>query len=74
MVSSLAPDGASLNFSSRLGGSDSSGHAVDTRPWALILDAAGGVYVSGMTQSAYLPVAPGALHAVFLVIPIITSS
>lgn len=62
-ITSLAPDGASLNFSSRLGGSDSSGHAADTRPWAVTVDTAGNVYVSGMTQSPYLPVTPGALNA-----------
>jgi hypothetical protein len=62
-VASLTPDGASLNFSSRLGGTDSDGHAAFTNPGGLAVDAAGDVYVSGTTQSAYLPTTSGALNA-----------
>ena len=62
-VTSLAPDGASLNFSSRLGGTDSQGHSATTFPGGVTTDSSGNVYVSGTTQSAYLPVSPGALNA-----------
>ncbi len=62
-VVSLAPDGASLNFSSRLGGTDSQGHSAPTFPGAVTVDGSGDVFVSGVTQSSYLPVTSGALHA-----------
>jgi Beta-propeller repeat len=62
-VASLAPDGASLNFSSRLGGTSSQGISGATFPGGVTTDASGNVYVSGMTQSPYLPVTSGALNA-----------
>jgi hypothetical protein len=62
-VTSLAPDGASLNFSSRLGGTDSQGHSATTFPGSVTTDSSGNVYVSGTTQSAYLPVTSGAMNA-----------
>ncbi len=65
-VTSLAPDGASLNFSSRLGGTDNAGHSPVTFPGAVAVDSNSGVYVSGTTQSQYLPVTPGALHSAYV--------
>jgi len=62
-VTSLAPDGASLNFSSRLGGTNSQGTSASTLPGGVAVDASGNVYVAGTTESAYLPVTPGALNA-----------
>ena len=61
-ISSLSPDGASLNFSSRLGGSSDYYHAAGTLPAAVATDLSGNVYVSGITESPYLPVTPGALN------------
>jgi hypothetical protein len=57
-VTSLAPDGASLNFSSRLGGTNSQGTSASTLPGGVAVDASGNVYVAGTTESAYLPVTP----------------
>ena len=62
-VTSLAPDGASLNFSSILGGTDSQGVHGDTYPGAIAVDASGNVYVAGTTESDTLPVTSGALNA-----------
>ncbi len=62
-VTSLAPDGASLNFSSRLGGASSAGTSATTLPGGVAVDASGNVYVSGITESPYLPVTAGALNA-----------
>jgi hypothetical protein len=50
-VTKLAPDGASLVFSTYLGGSSEENVA------AIALDAAGGVYLTGSTQSADFPLA-----------------
>jgi hypothetical protein len=62
-VISLASDGASLNFSSRLGGSNSQGTSASTFPGGVTTDVSGNVYISGTTQSSYLPVTSGALNA-----------
>src|SRR5579871_1486333 len=62
-VTSLAPDGASLNFSSRLGGTSTQGTSASTYPGAVAVDSLGNVYVSGTTESSYLPVTSGALDA-----------
>jgi Abnormal spindle-like microcephaly-assoc'd, ASPM-SPD-2-Hydin len=62
-VASLAPDGASLNFSSRLGGSSSQAISGTTLATAVTTDATGNVYVSGTTESPSIPVTPGALNA-----------
>ena len=62
-VTSIAPDGASLNFSSRLGGSASLGQAALTYGEAVAVDPSGNVYVTGTTESSYLPVTSGALNA-----------
>jgi hypothetical protein len=64
-IVSLAPDGASLNFSSRLGGRDSStsgGGPGPTYPNGLALDAQNSIYVTGTTASSYFPITSGALH------------
>jgi len=62
-VTSLAPDGSSLNFSSLLGGTSTQGKSAVTYPGAVAVDASGNVFVSGVTQSPNLPVTPGALDA-----------
>jgi hypothetical protein len=62
-VASLTPDGASLNFSSRLGGTNSQGQGSFTNPGGLAVDTSGDVYVSGTTESAYLTATSGALNA-----------
>jgi len=62
-VTSLSPDGASINFSSRLGGTNSQGTSAPTFPGGVAVDASGNVFVAGTTESAYLPVTPGALDA-----------
>ncbi len=62
-ITSLSPDGSALNFSSRLGGTSAQGTSASTFPGALAVDAAGDVFVSGTTESSYLPVTSGALHA-----------
>jgi hypothetical protein len=61
-IVSLAPDGASFNFSSRLGGSGSS-NGGPTYPNGLALDGQNNIYVAGTTASPYFPVTSGALHA-----------
>jgi centrosomal CEP192-like protein/ASPM-SPD-2-Hydin domain-containing protein/HYDIN/CFA65/VesB family protein/beta-propeller repeat-containing protein len=60
---SLTPDGSGLNFSSRLGGSSSSSTSALVYPESLATDSNGNVYAAGLSQSAYLPVTPGALNA-----------
>jgi hypothetical protein len=62
-VTSLSPDGASINFSSRLGGTNSQRTSASTFPGGIAVDASGNVFVAGTTQSAYLPVTSGALDA-----------
>ena len=62
-VTSLTPDGSSLNFSSRLGGSSSVSTSASVYPQSLTTDSTGNVYVAGLSQSPYLPTTPGALQA-----------
>ncbi len=62
-VTSLTPDGSSLNFSSRLGGSSSVSTSATVYPQSLATDLNGNVYVAGSSQSPYLPTTPGALQA-----------
>jgi hypothetical protein len=62
-VTSLSPDGSSLNFSSLLGGTSIQGTSASTYPGGIAVDRSGNVFVAGTTQSAHLPVTPGALDA-----------
>ena len=59
-VASIAPDGASLNFSSTLGGGAASSN---TYVIAVATDTAGNAYVSGSTDSPLIPQTTGALNA-----------
>jgi Abnormal spindle-like microcephaly-assoc'd, ASPM-SPD-2-Hydin/Beta-propeller repeat len=58
-VASIAPDGASLNFSSILGGGAASSN---TYVVAVATDTAGNAYVSGSTDSPLIPQTTGALN------------
>jgi hypothetical protein len=62
-VTSLAPDGASLNFSSTLGGNGSENGAGPTYASGVATDASGNVYVGGTAGSPIFPVTDGALNA-----------
>jgi hypothetical protein len=62
-LTSLTPDGSSLNFSSRLGGSSSVSSSATVYPESVTTDSAGNVYVAGLSESSYLPTTPGALHS-----------
>jgi len=57
-VSEIAPDGASLRFSTYLGG------AGDDRIWGLARDATSGVLLTGYTSSTDFPTTAGALQTV----------
>jgi hypothetical protein len=59
-VASIAPDGASLNFSSTLGGGVASSN---TYVAAVATDTAGNAYFSGSTDSPLIPQTQGALNA-----------
>jgi Abnormal spindle-like microcephaly-assoc'd, ASPM-SPD-2-Hydin len=59
-VASIAPDGASLNFSSTLGGGAASSN---TYVAAVATDTAGNAYFSGSTDSPLIPQTTGALKA-----------
>ncbi len=61
-VSSLSPDGSSLNYSSLLGGVGEQGSAT-TYTSAVALDASGNAYISGTTDSQFYPVTAGALNS-----------
>lgn len=62
-VLSLTPDGSSLNFSSRLGGGSSISMSDMVYPETVTTDAAGNVYVAGLSESTSLPTTSGAVHA-----------
>ncbi len=62
-VASIAADGASLNFSSRLGGGTSNYQSPNTYVVAVATDATGNAYVSGATDSPMIPQSAGALNA-----------
>ena len=59
-VSSIAPDGASLNFSSLLGGGTGSSN---TYVVAVATDTLGNAYIGGSTDSSQIPQTAGALNA-----------
>jgi hypothetical protein len=61
-VTSLAPDGSSLNYSSLLGGAASPGQGTETEATSIAVDSAGNAYVSGQTESPFFPVTKGALN------------
>jgi hypothetical protein len=61
-VTSLAPDGSSLNYSSLLGGVAQTQQGLATFATALGLDSSGNAYVSGQTDSPAFPVTSGAFH------------
>ena len=63
-AASLAADGASLNYSSILGGGANIGQGDQTYGSAVTFDANGNAYIAGTTVSSVLPVTPGALHTV----------
>lgn len=54
-ISRIAPDGASLEFSTYLGGA-SADHAT-----SIAIDSIGAIYVAGYTESADFPTTPGAI-------------
>jgi hypothetical protein len=60
-LTSLAADGASLNYSTLLGGSTSQGSST-THALALAVDASANAYVSGLTDASAFPITAGALH------------
>jgi hypothetical protein len=61
-VASIAPDGASLNFSSTLGGFGVTSSS-NTYVAAVATDTAGNAYVMGSTDSPLIPQTTGALNA-----------
>lgn len=63
-VTRLAADGASLDYSTFLGGHLAPG-PMPVGTWAtdIVLDASGNAYVVGLTESADFPVTPGAFDA-----------
>ena len=56
-ISSIAPDGSALNYSSVMGGGSTSSNAV-------AVDSQGNAYITGSTDSPAYPITPGALQAV----------
>ena len=61
-LTSLSPDGSSLNYSTLLGGIPPSGESTSTAVSALALDAAGNSYVAGGTNSSLYPYTAGAVN------------
>jgi hypothetical protein len=61
-LTSLSPDGSSLNYSTLLGGPPPSGENTSTAVSALTLDAAGNAYVAGDTTSSLYPYTAGAVN------------
>ncbi|WP_083343853.1 choice-of-anchor D domain-containing protein [Terriglobus roseus] len=60
---SLTADGSALNFSSRLGGSSSASQGATVYPQAVTTNAQGDVFVTGTSESPFLPVTSGAVQA-----------
>src|SRR5262245_21536278 len=58
-VAKLSPSGGSLDYATYLGGTG------DDRGWALTVDAAGSVYVTGETGSTAFPVTAGAAQGTY---------
>jgi hypothetical protein len=61
-LTSLSADGATLNYSTLLGGSTNQGSSSRTQALALAVDATGNAYVSGLTNASAFPITAGALH------------
>ncbi len=60
-ITSLSPDGSSLNYSSILGGAASNSSST-TWEFGVALDSDGNAYITGYTDSALFPLTPGALN------------
>jgi hypothetical protein len=61
-LTSLSPDGSSLNYSTLLGGLPPSGGTGNTSISAMTVDAAGNAYVTGNTSSSLYPYTAGAVN------------
>jgi hypothetical protein len=61
-LTSLSPDGSSLNYSTMLGGTPPSALNTSTGVSALTLDAAGDAYVAGDSDSSLYPYTAGAVN------------
>ncbi len=61
-LTSLSPDGSSLNYSTLLGGLPPSGGTANTTVSAMTVDAAGNAYVTGDTSSSLYPYTAGAVN------------
>jgi hypothetical protein len=62
-LASLAPDGASLNYATLLGGGTQVGQSSGTGASAIAVDSQGSAYIAGTTDAPAFPLTPGALHA-----------
>jgi hypothetical protein len=62
-ISSLSPDGSTLNYSSLLGGGSQAFQSSTTIANAVAIDANGNAYVTGTTDSPVFPTTPGALNS-----------
>jgi hypothetical protein len=61
-ITSLSADGASLNYSSILGGAAQAGQSSGTAVDAIVLDGNGTAYITGSTDSPVFPVTAGAYN------------
>jgi hypothetical protein len=62
-ISSLSPDGSTLNYSSLLGGGSQAFQSSTTIANAVAIDANGNAYVAGTTDSPVFPTTPNALNS-----------
>jgi Abnormal spindle-like microcephaly-assoc'd, ASPM-SPD-2-Hydin/Beta-propeller repeat/Lactonase, 7-bladed beta-propeller len=62
-ISSLSPDGSTLNYSSLLGGGSQPFQSSTTIANAVAVDASGSAYITGTTDSPVFPTTPGALNS-----------
>jgi hypothetical protein len=62
-ISSLSPDGSTLNYSSLLGGGSQAFQSSTTIANAVAIDANGNAYVTGTTDSPVFPTTPGVLNS-----------
>ncbi len=61
-ITSLSPDGSSLNYSSIIGGTAQTQISSGTGVSAIVLDSSGAAYITGSTDSPSFPVTPGAYN------------